>query len=162
MASYRRSKHGWEAQVARMGVRKSKTFDTKAEAAAWAADTEASIKEHFDLKKRFSQHPKSKVLLNLDKIVRLAKPLPNSPGIYFLINKGTIAYIGKSKNVLSRLAAHESNGRDFTDYTFIPCALEYLDDMEMAYISAFKPSGNKLIQEKFPVNYATEALKASL
>ena len=153
MAHYRKSVRGWMVQVAKFGIRKSKTFDTKAEAVAWAGAIEAAIKEHTDLKKRFSHHPKSKALLDLDKIVGLAKPLPNYSGIYFLLKEGVIMYIGKSKNVLSRLATHESNGRDFAEYTFIPCAVEDLDDMEMAYISAFRPSGNKLIQEKSPENY---------
>lgn len=41
----RKSKHGivWRAEVARLGVRDSRTFDTKAEAVAWATEREADI-----------------------------------------------------------------------------------------------------------------------
>ncbi|AXV81111.1 tyrosine-type recombinase/integrase [Ralstonia solanacearum] len=47
MATYtkRKSKRGivWRAEVARLGVRDSRTFDTKAEAVAWATEQEAEI-----------------------------------------------------------------------------------------------------------------------
>ncbi|APC69285.1 tyrosine-type recombinase/integrase [Ralstonia nicotianae] len=47
MATYikRKSKNGivWRVEVARLGVRDSKTFDTKAEAVAWATEREADI-----------------------------------------------------------------------------------------------------------------------
>lgn len=43
MASYRKNGNVWEAQVAKLGVRKSKSFFTKAEAQNWAAKTEAEI-----------------------------------------------------------------------------------------------------------------------
>jgi len=41
MAYYTKTKTGWRAQIERSGVRKSKTFATKAQAAAWAAREEA-------------------------------------------------------------------------------------------------------------------------
>lgn len=43
MATLRKVGNKWEAQVAKKGVRKSKSFFTKAEAANWAALTEAAI-----------------------------------------------------------------------------------------------------------------------
>ena len=43
MASYRKNGSRWEAQVARGGVRSSKTFATKAEAQTWAAALELEI-----------------------------------------------------------------------------------------------------------------------
>ena len=44
MATFRKNGSGkWEAQVARKGVRRGKTFDTKAEAVAWANKTENEI-----------------------------------------------------------------------------------------------------------------------
>lgn len=50
MASIRRIKSGWQAQVARRGVRRSKTFPTKIEAKDWAAREEHLIltgQEHY-------------------------------------------------------------------------------------------------------------------
>lgn len=43
MASFRKKSSGWEAQIAKHGIRKSKVFATKAEAQHWAATTEAEI-----------------------------------------------------------------------------------------------------------------------
>lgn len=43
MASYRKNGKTWEAQIAKHGIRKSRSFDTKAEAVAWATIEEAAI-----------------------------------------------------------------------------------------------------------------------
>lgn len=43
MASYRKRSGGWRAEVAKSGVRDSRTFDTKAAAIAWATAREAEI-----------------------------------------------------------------------------------------------------------------------
>jgi integrase len=43
MASYRKRGKTWRAEVAREGIRESSTFDTKAEAIAWATKLEAEI-----------------------------------------------------------------------------------------------------------------------
>ena len=43
MASYRKRSGGWRAEVVKLGVRDSQTFDTKAAAVAWAIAREAEI-----------------------------------------------------------------------------------------------------------------------
>lgn len=43
MASFRKKKNGWEAMVAKKGMRKSRTFPTKGQAMAWAVDVERDI-----------------------------------------------------------------------------------------------------------------------
>lgn len=43
MATYRKKGRGWEAQVAKQGVRRSATFATKKEAVNWATEIEAQI-----------------------------------------------------------------------------------------------------------------------
>ena len=43
MASFRKRGGSWEASVVRHGIRKTATFDTKAEASAWATAIEAEI-----------------------------------------------------------------------------------------------------------------------
>lgn len=45
MATYRKRGDGWRAEVARLGVRDSATFDTKAQAVEWATKREAEILE---------------------------------------------------------------------------------------------------------------------
>lgn len=43
MASYRKRSGGWRAEVAKLGIRDSQTFETKAAAVAWATAREAGI-----------------------------------------------------------------------------------------------------------------------
>jgi hypothetical protein len=43
MASYRKRGTRWRAEVAKAGICESGTFDTKAEAVAWATQFEAEI-----------------------------------------------------------------------------------------------------------------------
>jgi integrase len=43
MATYRKRGDGWRAEVTKRGVRRSGTFDTKAQAVAWATKVEAEI-----------------------------------------------------------------------------------------------------------------------
>jgi integrase len=43
MASFEKVTGGWRAHIARRGVRKSETFETKAKAQAWAGEIEAAI-----------------------------------------------------------------------------------------------------------------------
>lgn len=45
MATYRKTSTGWRAEVCIGGIRKSKTKPTKAEARAWAADTEHALRQ---------------------------------------------------------------------------------------------------------------------
>lgn len=45
MASYRKRLGAWEVSVAKLGIRKSATFDTKAEAQKWAAKIETEIED---------------------------------------------------------------------------------------------------------------------
>jgi hypothetical protein len=43
MATYRKRGSSWRAEVAKGGIRETKSFDTKAEAVAWATHLEAEI-----------------------------------------------------------------------------------------------------------------------
>lgn len=46
MASYRKLKSGnWRAELVCLGIRKSKTFETKSKARAWAVEFECSIRD---------------------------------------------------------------------------------------------------------------------
>ena len=43
MATYKKKANGWQAQVAKQGIRQARTFDTKAQAVAWATKLGAEI-----------------------------------------------------------------------------------------------------------------------
>lgn len=45
MASFKKIKGEWQAQVAIKGTREAKNFSTKAEAASWAAERETAIRK---------------------------------------------------------------------------------------------------------------------
>ena len=62
-------------------------------------------------------------------------------GIYFLINKAEIVYVGQSFDIYSRIASHKSV-KDFDSYTFIEypnIKREDLIAIEEDYILKFQP-----------------------
>jgi hypothetical protein len=62
-------------------------------------------------------------------------------GIYFLIAKECVVYVGQSVNVYARVYTHAQEGsRSFDAYTYIPCRKEQLDVLESLYIHALAPS----------------------
>lgn len=73
-------------------------------------------------------------------------------GIYFLIYKKEIVYIGKTKNISHRLAGHGS--KNYEEYRFIPCEEVYLDAYEKRWIEKFKPKYNskRNIEENLKLN----------
>lgn len=66
------------------------------------------------------------------------------PTVYFLILRGEIVYVGKTKNLLVRLGQHADNKVEFDAYAFIQCKPEELDRMEDSYIYRIQPRFNKV------------------
>lgn len=60
-------------------------------------------------------------------------------GIYFLLNGGTVTYIGQTRNFFSRLMCHS---RTFDSVRFIPCDGKKLNYYERRWIKKFRPKGN--------------------
>ncbi|MGL5059262.1 MAG: GIY-YIG nuclease family protein [Microcoleus sp.] len=81
--------------------------------------------------------------------------LPNEPGIYYVVAKGKVVYVGESKSIYNRwnrdgLFAHHKKAivqeidKQYPVricYNF--CPLEYLRDKEAEAIEKFKPPLNK-------------------
>lgn len=63
-------------------------------------------------------------------------------GIYFLISRKKIIYVGQSKNVLARVHRHRDT-KQFTSWHWIPCRPGMLNAMERAYLDAFMPELNR-------------------
>ena len=79
-------------------------------------------------------------------------------GVYALVLKGQVVYVGKSKNMLTRVYTHRnlwSTRRSKHKLNFIPtkgilydevhvrpCSLEDIDDLEQAMIAKYKPRYN--------------------
>ena len=89
---------------------------------------------------RFLYHP--------DRIVRDAEPYsyldgPHESGLYFLIDRGSIIYVGLSRYIRTRLAQHIDRGIEFTHYwCFGGIPPMFLEDVELFYIHALEPTFN--------------------
>lgn len=71
-------------------------------------------------------------------------------GIYFLIDQGTIVYIGKSQNVVTRTTQHKDKKWD--EYSYITCHFKDLNRLEKMYIKTYSPKYNEaLAYKKVPI-----------
>lgn len=141
MATYIKRGKTWRAQVRRMGVSKSSTFDTKAEAVAWAEEIEHEIKRINKGKPKFTRTDTS--LLEEHDIISSSTPAESTCGIYFLILFSRIVYVGKSIDAYCRIAEHKARGRKFTHFKIVQCHPDQLTSLENLYIQKFKPEGNR-------------------
>jgi len=86
------------------------------------------------------------------------------PGVYFLINKNKIVYIGRSHNILSRLFIHLKNpNKIFTHYHIIKNNFKTENSLwlESEYIMKFKPKYNSTLPGPRPFKTLQEINKAS-
>ena len=134
------------AQIFANGKRMSRSFRTKREASAWAESTSLSIKladqERIFLVTRHGKSARTDIV-SPETILDSLTPIYAAHGIYILFNSGVCVYVGKSKNVLSRICSHAEKGRSFTHYYIIPCLESELAKTEADYISMFLPAKNK-------------------
>lgn len=65
-------------------------------------------------------------------------------GIYFMIRKRKIVYIGKTTNLIIRLAQSEHVNRRYDYLRFIQCDEVSLERYERRWIKKFKPKMNKV------------------
>ena len=69
---------------------------------------------------------------------------PTASGVYFLLRKGVVVYVGQAKNVKARLRAHTADPeKDFDAYAWVRCEIEHLDTLEALYIMTLRPEQNK-------------------
>lgn len=137
----------WRVQIYRRGKRKSATFTLEADAIRWANKIEGK----FDMTDKLvlSVVPK-RVLDAICSIPHTATDVMDAAiyvgdmvGIYFLINKDEIVYVGQSSiDMLARVSKHRREGKVFDYFSYIRCDLCDLDALEEKYISAFMPRLN--------------------
>jgi len=84
-----------------------------------------------------------------DSFSLFKKPVKES-GIYFLLDKEEIVYIGKSTNIIKRVTEHFSEGiKKFNLYSYIPVEVDSLSEAEDFFIKKYKPKYNiRLVKEK--------------
>jgi hypothetical protein len=96
---------------------------------------------HADAKAR-SEKLRSSLVCSAD-ILAAARPWPKSgSGIYFLICRGVIVYVGQARHVMKRLAQHTAT-KKFDAWHWVPCPPHRLNAVERAYINALMPPLNR-------------------
>lgn len=138
------------------GKRRSATFESEDEALRWLLTQEAL--EAIDKAQRAPETALEKLVASLPKrVVEAFAALPQSPemivarslpsldqsGVYFLIDGGSIVYVGQAVNVARRIQRHQREGRAFERFYFIPCPERELDALEERYIVALMPKWNR-------------------
>jgi len=82
-----------------------------------------------------------KSLLREQEIVAGGIELGSTSGVYFLINRKQVVYVGQSVDVGSRVRQHVG-AKEFTKYAFIPCPQNILNQLESLYIHTLRPPLN--------------------
>jgi hypothetical protein len=152
MASFQQTPGGtWRAQIDCRGARRSKTLATRGAAEAWAREMEDRIRAKQELELATANTllatmvPKrmlsaiAAIPHSLQEVIRAAVPARTFVGIYFLLHNGEVVYVGQSVDMLTRIARHRREGREFDAYTYLTCDKADLDRLEAAYIAAFMP-----------------------
>lgn len=83
------------------------------------------------------------VLLTENAICAAARPQSDHSGVYFLVNKGAVVYVGQSTNVFARVASHlVTQNKVGCRWAFIPTPVDQLNVMESLYIHMLRPELN--------------------
>lgn len=70
--------------------------------------------------------------------------IQTDPGIYFLLEKQEIVYIGQSMRPYTRVTSHAQEEKiKFDSYHITPCEEDKLDEKESHYIFKYAPKYNK-------------------
>lgn len=149
MASFQKTARGWRAQLCVLGLRKSATFATKAEAQEWSLAEEPKLRDLVRREGYSRSVPKSRrqsvqlmKLLSSEDIISRSELVSMSSGVYFLIKDGIVVYVGQSIDVFARLATHRRD-KKFDRVTIIWCPPEILLKLEAKYIARLRPELNR-------------------
>jgi hypothetical protein len=64
-------------------------------------------------------------------------------GVYLLMLKGKVTYVGSSLNMPRRVADHRRNGRPFDNAFYIATTAREREELERVLIRSIKPFGNR-------------------
>lgn len=65
-------------------------------------------------------------------------------GVYFLFRGGALIYIGRSRDMVRRVASHRTNGREFDKWSFMPLPEDETATIEAALIRSLNPEQNTM------------------
>lgn len=74
----------------------------------------------------------------------MSRPYKQISGVYFLFRGDLIVYVGKSTDIISRIASHRKSKKAFDTYSFIEASESEMDALETVYINKFWPEYNKM------------------
>lgn len=85
-----------------------------------------------------------KELLSEKQIAGMSVPVPPARcGVYFLLRKGRVVYVGQSTHIDARVADHRKAAwRVFDSFSYILCEKDQLNTLESLYIHLFLPEEN--------------------
>lgn len=81
-------------------------------------------------------------------------------GIYFLLLRGEVIYIGKTTTLFVRMAAHDKGQIEFDTIWFMPLDPVDIDDYECEFIARYQPRENINLTKK-PVRNRRRVLPSS-
>lgn len=87
-------------------------------------------------------YAKEESTLTKDEILMLAGIVPKIIGIYFLIDKNEVVYVGQSKDIYTRINTHRKH-KVFDTFTYIRCPKDMLNIVETRYIKRLEPKLNR-------------------
>ena len=68
---------------------------------------------------------------------------PNTTGVYFLLHRGRVVYVGQTVNLPLRLASHAARGRPFDAFACIAGLPQWaLTTVEGDYVQSWRPAQN--------------------
>lgn len=90
-----------------------------------------------------------KALLSEAQILEAAQFCVSTSGVYFLVEKQHVVYVGQSVNVHARIAAHRID-KTFSKFAYVLCDVAMLDRLESLYIHVLRPvlNGNRTASAK--------------
>lgn len=80
------------------------------------------------------------VLFRESQIVAKSIPWSRIVGVYFLIKRDKVVYVGQSNSLFTRISQHDN--KEFDRYAFIRCEKSQLDRLESLYIHLLQPPLN--------------------
>jgi hypothetical protein len=158
VASIRQRGSSWTVEIRRLGVSLCRTFKTRKEADEWAKTEEKHIvlENERRNKKPRNADPRAE-FSSAGEVVSSAVPVHNGPGVYVLIERDVITYVGRARNAIARILAHSKNGRRFTHYVIIPCEEARLALLEEKMIIRLRPAENRYLPRERPSATETRA-----
>lgn len=79
-------------------------------------------------------------VLPANQILRRSFNVEQKSGIYFLIHRGEVVYVGQAINMFSRALEHDD--KEWSSVTFLPADRKILLLLEARYIRKFRPKYN--------------------